>query len=54
MWRLSVSSSAAATFPPLDRPPTKATAPISGARTSTSDSSSPQPDSSVPAGRPGA
>ena len=51
MWRLSVSSSAAATLPPLERPPTKATAPISGARTSTSESSSPPPESSV-AGRP--
>ena len=51
MCRLSVSSSAAATLPPLDRPPTNATAPISGARTSTSESSSPLPESSV-AGRP--
>ena len=49
--RLSQSSSAAATLPPLERPPTNATAPISGARTRTSESSSPLPDSRV-AGSP--
>ena len=51
MCRLPVSSSPAATLPPLDRPPTKASAPISGERTSTLDSSAPPPDSSV-TGRP--
>ena len=44
MCRLSVSASCAATLPPLERPPTNATAPISGARTSTSESSAPPPD----------
>ena len=51
MCRLPVSTRRAATLPPLVRPPTKASAPISGERTSTSDSSCPLPETSV-AGSP--
>ena len=51
MWRLPVSASDAATFPPFERPPTKASAPISGERMRASESSDPSPESSV-TGRP--
>ena len=51
MCRLPVSASCAATLPPLERPPTNASAPISGERISASESSEPSPDSSV-TGRP--
>ena len=51
MCRLPVSTSCAATRPPLDRPPTKASAPSSGDRTSASDSVAPSPESRV-TGRP--
>ena len=51
MWRLPVSTSCAAILPPFERPPTKAMAPISGERTSTSERLAPLPEMSV-AGSP--